>query len=207
MEGRHLRDLAGAKAVQAHVARLPRRHHGLRAFRRHPIARKGPWVAAGVSGGCPRILGPHAPGRRSPPKTLSRRISSLSSFHRYLRGAAGKPRLPITVPNPAHAQFISRGSADAREETRALSVILARQPMSLPSGESLPEYRDRAILKTFICSGIRQRLPTESRDFHLEDGEATLRLHEKGGKRMRASTRPIRCAPRLPRCCWTATPT
>jgi site-specific recombinase XerD len=37
------------------------------------------------------------------PKTLNRRISSLSSFYKYLAGAAAELRLPINVPNPAHA--------------------------------------------------------------------------------------------------------
>src|SRR5580704_1353356 len=119
------------------------------------------------------------------PKTLSRRISSLSSFYKYLHGAAAELRLPITVPNPAHAQFISRESADARKETKALSLLRARQLMNLPSGESVLDYRDRAILKLFIYSGIRLgtccRLKVE--DFHLEDGEATVRVHEKGDKR------------------------
>src|SRR5690242_15405082 len=55
------------------------------------------------------------------PKTLNRRISSLSSFYKYLAAAAAELRLPITIPNPAHAQFISRQSTDARDETRALS--------------------------------------------------------------------------------------
>jgi integrase family protein with SAM-like domain len=46
-------------------------------------------------------------------KTINRRISSLSSFYKFLAGAAAELRLPITVPNPAHhAQFISRESAD-----------------------------------------------------------------------------------------------
>ena len=119
------------------------------------------------------------------PKTLGRRISSLSSFYKYLHGAAGELRLPITVPNPAHAQFISRESADPRKETKALSLLRARQLMNLPSGESVLDYRDRAILKLFIYSGIRLgtacRLKVE--DFHLEDGEATMRVHEKGDKR------------------------
>lgn len=44
------------------------------------------------------------------PKTLNRPISSLSSFYKYLAAAAAEMRLPITVPNPAHAQFISRES-------------------------------------------------------------------------------------------------
>jgi hypothetical protein len=38
---------------------------------------------------------------------MNRRISSLSSFYRYLAGAAAEMRLPITVPNPAHAQFVA----------------------------------------------------------------------------------------------------
>jgi site-specific recombinase XerD len=56
------------------------------------------------------------------PKTINRRISSLSSFYKFLAGAAAEMRLPITVPNPAHAQFISREASDAVEETRALSA-------------------------------------------------------------------------------------
>ena len=119
------------------------------------------------------------------PKTISRRISSLSSFYKYLHGAAGELRLPITVPNPAHAQFISRESADPRKETKSLSMLRARQLMNLPSGESVIDYRDRAILKLFIYSGIRLstgcRIKVE--DFQLEDGEAPIRIHEKGDKR------------------------
>jgi site-specific recombinase XerD len=60
--------------------------------------------------------------RDAAPKTLNRRISSLSSFYKYLAAAAAELRLPITVPNLAHAQFISRESTDARDETRALSA-------------------------------------------------------------------------------------
>src|SRR5262249_27517056 len=54
------------------------------------------------------------------PKTINRRISSLSSFYKYLAGAAAEMRLPITVPNPAHAQFIARESSDPRDETKAM---------------------------------------------------------------------------------------
>ena len=54
------------------------------------------------------------------PKTINRRIASLSSFYKYLQGVASEFRLPITVPNPAHAQFIPRGSSDPRDETKAL---------------------------------------------------------------------------------------
>jgi Phage integrase, N-terminal SAM-like domain len=41
------------------------------------------------------------------PKTLNRHISSPSSFYKYLARAAAELRLPINVPNPAHAQFIT----------------------------------------------------------------------------------------------------
>ena len=54
------------------------------------------------------------------PKTINGRIASLSSFYKYLQGVASEFRLPITVPNPVHAQFIPRGSSDPRDETKAL---------------------------------------------------------------------------------------
>jgi integrase/recombinase XerC len=119
------------------------------------------------------------------PKTLNRRISSLSSFYKYLGAAAAELRLPISVPNPAHAQFISRESTDPRDETRALSPTRARQLMGLPAGDSVLDYRDRAILKFFLYSGAR--LSTACRlkvsDFHQDGDQATIRVHEKGDKR------------------------
>jgi len=119
------------------------------------------------------------------PKTINRRIISLSSFYKYLRGAAEELRLPINVANPAHAQFIARERPDPRDETKALSVTRARQLMNMPSSESVVDYRDRAILKLYVYTGIRLatgcRLKVE--DFHMEDGEATIRIHEKGDKR------------------------
>src|SRR5436309_10247894 len=119
------------------------------------------------------------------PKTLNRRISSVSSFYKYLGAAAAEMRLPITVPNPAHAQFIARQSTDPRDETRALSATRARQLMGMPAGDTVLDYRDRAILKFFLYSGAR--LATACRlkvaDFHQDGDEATIRLHEKGEKR------------------------
>lgn len=113
------------------------------------------------------------------------RIKGIVRDHGYHVSGASRIRLPITVPNPAHAQFISRESTDPREETRALSATRARQLIGLPHGESLIDYRDRAILKTFLWPGIR--LGTACRlkvsDFHQDGDEATIRLHEKGDKR------------------------
>lgn len=118
-------------------------------------------------------------------KTINRRVASLSSFYKYLAAAAAELRLPITVPNPAHVQFVARQSADPRDETKALSATRARQLMGMPAGEDLVDYRDRAILKLYLYTGIR--LSTGCRlkvsDFHHEDGEATLKIHEKGDKR------------------------
>jgi site-specific recombinase XerD len=118
-------------------------------------------------------------------KTINRHIASISSFYKYLAAAAAELRLPITVPNPAHAQFVARQSADPREETKALSATRARQLMGMPAGEDVVEYRDRAILRLYLYTGIR--LSTGCRlkvaDFHQEGDEATLRIHEKGDKR------------------------
>jgi integrase/recombinase XerC len=123
--------------------------------------------------------------KNAAPKTINRRISSVSSFYKYLAAAAAELRLPITVPNPAHAQFISRESTDPREETRALTATRARQLMGMPEGDSVLDFRDRAILKLYLYSGIR--LSTGCRlkvsDLHQDGEEATIRLHEKGDKR------------------------
>src|SRR6202021_434161 len=81
------------------------------------------------------------------PKTINRRISSLSSFYKFLSGAAAELRLPITVPNPSHAQFIAREASDPVDETRALSETRARQLVAMPAGDSLLDLRDSAMLK------------------------------------------------------------
>lgn len=121
------------------------------------------------------------------PKTINRRIASLSSFYKYLQGVAAEFRLPITVPNPAHAQFIPRGSSDPRDETKALSATRARQFMGLPAGDSVLDYRDRAILKFFLYSGARigTACRLKVKDFHQDGDEATIALHEKGDKHRR----------------------
>jgi site-specific recombinase XerD len=118
------------------------------------------------------------------PKTINRRISSLSSFYKFLGGAAAELRLPITVPNPAHAQFISRESSDPVDETRALSETRARQLVAMPAGDSLLHLRDRAILKFYLYTGARIATGCKLNvsDFHQDGDEATLRFHLKGGR-------------------------
>lgn len=122
--------------------------------------------------------------RGAAPKTINRRISSLSSFYKFLAAVAAELRLPITVPNPAHAQFISRESNDPLNETRALSATRARQLMGMPAGDSLVDARDRAILKFYLYTGARLgagcRLTVGN--FQRDGDEATIRLSEKGGR-------------------------
>jgi site-specific recombinase XerD len=119
------------------------------------------------------------------PKTINRRVSSLSSFYKYLAAAAAELRLPIIVPNPAHAQFLPRASADPVDETQALSPERARQLLAMPAGDTLLAYRDRAILHFYVYSGVR--LTTACRlkvgDFHDDDHGATIKITEKGDKR------------------------
>lgn len=127
------------------------------------------------------------------PKTINRRISSLSSFNWFLSGAAAGLRLPITVPNQAHEQFIARETSDPVEETRALSETRARQLMAMGTGEALIDIRDRAILKFYLYTGARIETgcALNVSDFHQDGDEATLRFHLKGN---RAKTKDIHFA-------------
>ena len=119
------------------------------------------------------------------PKTINHRVSALSSFYKYLALSAAEWRLPIVVPNPAHSQFIARESSDPREETLSLPAARARQLLHLPTGDSVLAYRDRAIVKLYLYSGIRLAAGCSLlvEDFRQEDGESTLRVREKGDKR------------------------
>ena len=123
--------------------------------------------------------------RHAAPNTLNHRVSALSSFYRYLALCGAELRLPVLIPNPAHAQFIMRAAADPVHETLALPAARARQLLTLPKGESIFDYRDRAIVKVYLYTGIRLaagcRLQVQ--DFRRDLGEATLRLNEKGGRR------------------------
>jgi len=119
------------------------------------------------------------------PKTLNRRISSVSSFYSYLQAVAAELRLPIIVANPAHAQFIARSSTDPLRETLALTATRARQLMGLPVGDDLIARRDRAILKFYLYVGARIAAGCRLKvtDFVNDHEHATIRLNEKGGRR------------------------
>ena len=123
--------------------------------------------------------------RGDAPKTVNRRISSLSGFYRFLREVAAELRLPIQVANPADKEFVGRDNADAVEERRHFSAAKAHQLFSLAEGKTVLAYRDRAILKCLLFSGIRigTLLRLEVADFRPDDRDPTLRITEKGNRR------------------------
>jgi site-specific recombinase XerD len=123
--------------------------------------------------------------REFAPSTRNHRIAAVSGFYRYMREAAIEMRLPINVPNPAHSQFIAREPADPIEETRVLSLAFARRLRGMPDSESILDYRDRAILDTYLYVGprIATGCRLEVKDFRWDDVDPTLRLTEKGGRR------------------------
>jgi site-specific recombinase XerD len=57
--------------------------------------------------------------------------------------------------------------------------------MGLPSGDEVLDFRDRAILKTYLYTGIRLATACRLRvkDFHQDGEQATLTINEKGNKR------------------------
>ena len=117
--------------------------------------------------------------------TLNARLSALSGFYRFMREtAATELKLPIQVPNPAHAQFIGRESADPNQPTLPLGLTKARKLMALPAKveSELLRARDHAVLKTFLYTGIRIgtacRLTVQ--DFHDDEHDPTIAIQEKG---------------------------
>lgn len=120
------------------------------------------------------------------PKTLNRRIASVSSFYKYLAACAAEFRLPVSIPNPAHAQFIARFPGDPVDETAALTATKARQLVAMPRDEnSVLDARDRALLKVMLYTGIRISTAGRLRvkDFHPDLENPTLRINEKGARR------------------------
>src|SRR5262245_58484890 len=125
--------------------------------------RKPPWPPRPSTGESPRSPASTSTSRGSPPSSGCRSRS------------------------PTHAQFIPRGSSDPRDETKALSATRARQLMGLPAGDSVFDFRNRAILKFFLYSGARigTACRLKVKDFHQDGDEATITLHEKGDKHRR----------------------
>ena len=101
-------------------------------------------------------------------------------------------RLPVNIPNPAHSQFIARESGDPIDETQALSLAQARRLRTLPSGEDVLDYRDRAILDFYLYVGprISTGCRLEVKDFTWEDFDPKIRINEKGDTRRTVGINP-----------------
>jgi site-specific recombinase XerC len=56
--------------------------------------------------------------------------------------------------------------------------------MGLPAGDDVLDFRDRAILKTYLYTGVRLATACRLRvrDFHQDGDEATLTINEKGNR-------------------------
>ena len=108
--------------------------------------------------------------------------SSLSSFYKFLAGAV-RAGLPITFPNPAHAQLISR-NPPIPPKRRGRFRCPARQTLSMPAGESVIALRDRAILKFYIYSGARIATGCRLKGFRLPSGRrrSHAALSSSGGR-------------------------
>ena len=92
------------------------------------------------------------------------------------------------MPNPAHAQFISRGSSDPRDETKALSATRARQLDGAARREtrSSTSGTGRSSSSSSIPGpGSAPACRLKVKDFHQDGDEATITLHEKGDKHRR----------------------
>jgi integrase/recombinase XerC len=124
-------------------------------------------------------------GEGAAPKSIIRRLSSLSGFYKFMREIAADHRLPVMIPNPAHSQFLPRGSADPVEETQSLTLAKARRLLSLPKGDDVLEYRDRAILAFYLYSGARiaTGCRLEVKDFRFDEHDPKVCINEKGKKR------------------------
>ncbi len=118
----------------------------------------------------------------SAPKTVLRRVTSLSRFFEYMREQAAEFRLPVIVPNPAHKNHIPREDAEPVAPTKELTFSRVRQLKELAAGESVLAYRDRAIIYFYLYTGARIGTGCSVRveDCHLDPEDPYLMVREKG---------------------------
>ena len=116
------------------------------------------------------------------PKTVLRRITSLSRFYEYIREQAAEFRIATTIPNPAHKNHIPRFEAESVRPTDALTPARIRQLKEMAPGESPIAYRDRAIIRLYLYTGARIRTGCLLRveDCRLDAEDSKLMLQEKG---------------------------
>lgn len=111
--------------------------------------------------------------------TVRRRLSALSSLFTHLI-----ERDPAVHQNPA--RDVDRPNINRKEgSTPAFSPEQARDMLDTPDPETLGGLRDRAILSVGFQAGIRRAeiAHLTVRDFHVNAGFDSLRVHRIGGNK------------------------
>lgn len=111
--------------------------------------------------------------------TVRRRLSALSSLFTHLI-----ERDPVVHLNPA--RDVDRPNINRKEgSTPAFSPEQARKVLDAPDPETIAGLRDRAILSVGFQAGLRRAeiAHLTVRDFHVNAGFDSLRVHRKGGKK------------------------
>lgn len=118
-------------------------------------------------------------------KTVNGRLSALSSFFEFLRAVAAEYRLPVNLPNPAHRDWNPRLKDKPKKLTRDLTLAQMHELLTLPKGEDVIAYRDRARLSFLVGMGARisTACALKISDF-FENSEQgpQVKLWEKGGE-------------------------
>jgi hypothetical protein len=128
------------------------------------------------------------------PKTINRRIASLSSFYKYLQGVASEFRLPITVPNPAHAQFIPRARPILATRPRP-----SRRPVPGSSWGSPPATRCSTTATGPSSSSSSIAGPGSGRRAASESKTSTRTARRRPSRSMRRATSTAALGCTLPR--------
>lgn len=111
--------------------------------------------------------------------TVRRQLSALSSLFTHLI-----ERDPEVHQNPA--RDVDRPNINRKEgSTPAFSPEQAREMLDSPDPETVAGLRDRAILSVGFQAGLRRSeiAHLTVRDFHVNAGFDSLRVHRKGGKK------------------------
>ncbi len=106
-------------------------------------------------------------------RSVSRKLSTLRSFFRYLK------KRNLVVDNPAESVL----SPKTGEKIPAyLSVDDMFRLLDSISGDTLPDLRNRAIFETIYSTGIRVSEAAGLDVSSISSGQGVMRVYGKGGK-------------------------
>lgn len=126
------------------------------------------------------------------PRTLSRRLASVSSFYRFASDYVEEEGLELEVSNPAGS--VKRPRMDAGSSTRALTAEEYRRLLEAAVAE-LPVWgsRDAAVVAMLGLGGWRVSTLTAMsvRDLGVQGAHRTVEYTVKGGRRKIAPISPV----------------